>query len=379
LRQTSLLRSSSPHFLEVPYMHLDADAFPPSLLRLCPHKVNLATHWSTPDDWQIADLARISSIRELTLDVDRRVNRFTTRKPVSYLPFARLQLLANLQLTVGRWEDVVPLMRVVGPQLTELTLDNNIVEDRTYDFSFLLQCTRLKSLVIHDPPTFKVPLRGLRRLPECAPGLTTMTLTWSAHSELAVDLRFLSAFTCLETLTLNTGRRSVPHWLRPLPFLRSLDISRTLIPLTTLGFCDANTRAQALYIGRSSLTTGWSSLTRLVPYTKFEVQDLLCLPASLIELDLRSADAIHDTFVDMLVATPNAPPFIRAGRQLKMRSNVLPRALRRIILPRNCPVVSTNRNSGASSADVSASRSSELRQRLARSTTLIDGITVSFV
>jgi len=219
-----------------------------------------------------------------------------------------------------------------------------------------------------------------------------MTLTWGSSSDLSIDLRFLTAFTCLETLTLDAGRRDVRFPPGPLPFLRSLDISRTHIPLTIFGDISVNGRDEKTQ--QRSSHVGWSTLTRLAPYMRFETRDLLCLPDSLVELDLRRTGALHDTFVDLLTAPTNV-----STSPLGSPYPILPRAMRRLILPHNCLVVPTKKLvpttathdivtdgwGGDNHTDISVpgrevrADLDDLRQRLNQPATLANGISVTFV
>jgi len=127
LLKTSLLKSSSPHLLKIPRFY--RDVFPTSLLKLRPHRVDVDTRWGPLDDRHIASLATLISIFELALTVDYDTksvrNDIENKTHVDYSPLSKLQLLTNLRLTVGLWEDAAPVIHAVGSQLTTLILDNN--------------------------------------------------------------------------------------------------------------------------------------------------------------------------------------------------------------------------------------------------------------
>jgi hypothetical protein len=340
--------------------HIDPElaSLRPSLLRLRPHTVDLSIPPNVLVDRHIAALASMVSIRALTLDVDHddkstgaaaRITRDSDGKkvPIDYAPLAKLQKLTTLKLAVGLWTDVAPLLNVLGSQLTTLTIDNNIYEARTCDMSCLLQCTRLTSLDIRDLVVFPAPLGTFRLLPHYASQLATMTLCWGEYSHLHIDLSFLTSFTCLKTLTLDTGRRTIRGELKPLPFLHSLDISSTRIPLTTFTVTpEAPLILSVLH--PQSPPVGWASLTRLSPYPVFEVEALRWLPRSLIELDLRHTFALHDTFVDLLLGTTIVSPQNSCNTSSSSSSSssltpthigLLPPAMKRIIFPKNALIV----------------------------------------
>jgi hypothetical protein len=320
LHRTARLRSSSPRHVLALNLDLELASLPRSLLNLHPHTVDLSTY--VLSNSHIAALASMSSICELTLSVDRGDSN-VKNAPIDYAPLTQLRLLTRLKLIVGLWSDAAPLLSVLSSQLTTLHIDNNLVEYRICDMSSLLHCTRLTNLTVHDLVVFTSPLRTFQLLPQYAPRLSDMTLYWGTVSALEIDLNFLTAFTCLDPLALGTGSRAVRLPLPILPFLRSLDISRARIPLTAFAITDiaVGVATTTTAVGVTATTAdipskgtdspavsgAWTSLTRLVPRGPFEVRDLRHLPRSLVELDLRRASAIHDTFVDLLLRVPPSP------------------------------------------------------------------------
>jgi hypothetical protein len=158
-----------------------------------------------------------------------------------------------------------------------------------------------------------------------------------------------------------------------LPLLRSLDISRTRIELAA--FEIVRTERPGDKARPQVPRLAWASLTRLVLHTVSDAQDLRHLPTSLVELEIRRVGVLYDTLVDLILGNLDAVTSL---------TRLLPSATRHLILSRKCfsatakPTTATTASSSLRGRDA-VTRGRELRYKLEQSSTLINGITLTFV
>ena len=365
----------SPKFVRVPTL----TSTPESLARMRPHVAELGV--ASPVRATLARLREsgatiFGETRRLSLDIrwqesqvaddaeDGLVAAAVTRLASDYSGLVQLSALVSLRLAVNsRAHGVFRACHAVGDRLLSLTVGFPDEARIDPDHTFLTRCPALTALKLERAPLGDSHADSFRTLGKCAPALRSLHLGIGRESPASTTaLDFLGNLTALRELVLDTSAASVEYvqWLTlpVMPLLERLDLARSRLTLDALG--ERGGRASSGDDEDAGAADGneWTSLTSLVAPLHFDVDQLSCLPRSLTELDLGHCEAVMDTLLALslppltttppppvgLLRWPPPPPSLtlpaapHGGRSVEL----LPDALRRVILRHNCSVIAAS-------------------------------------